>query len=1273
MYRIHLNRKKETQARAGQQQQANTPAVPVSQASSSPAASLSSNTSSSMAHVVSPSISSRSDSSSADHSVTSRAPSTSPKNRFFSVSISPGPRPTSPAPMGQTNSSVDSAPHSPVSQLYPLSVSASPPPSNPLKRIWGNRRKKSEDVTSIFAASQDSNHDKGKERAYDASAMSSMLSTPATSVDDLQVQNDVDVAYYPSRTKRLLQLQISPKKLPQIPKALKFSGSPPIPPPKNEELQVRKEPSRSELRLGVVPPPVATNSSLSTTAVQSSQSQGPSLSPSWRDKTDADLKQDWRKSDSTVMSYVTIRPGALTNGRSTRPVSLAESSHSGHTVVPVNKRFSALITDAEFAMLEERDSDTEEDVIPITFTGRPSPTSSVKARNRRSASLNLGSGHLSKAFESPILSGSAMPRLSRTLTDMPMLRDTTSTAPVTTVAAPTGTKQWTVTTPAQSAKANSRNQPAAWSTPTSDRTAPVQQQTRRPTAPNQTRQPKVSIVGGGFAPVAFGLGRRAAEKVQRVWEGLSTSSAQSTHSASSSNIVDSNRAASRQSIYGLQSSLPGAWKHQRRTPNGPSGSWSISSSIASGESDSFVAPAGPALGPCLRGPKRNASGTAVIGGMVFGRDLRTCVRETAIDGVRAKLSGDDEPIEVADVKSVEQRLLPAIVVRCYEHLMKWGLQEEGLFRINGRASHVAKLRSEFDTGADYELVKSDLGDLDPHAVSSIFKAYLRELPESLLTDALVPLFESSLPKGDSTAQHATSPPRTGLGLRKPPSLSTLAMPSFAVHRTVSNETTRAMSTLIAQLPVENRDLLYTVVELVNATATASKETKMPLGNLLLLFCPSLGVSHALLRVLCEAKDIWTPPAKGDDQTPALPEISGKPQASSGSSSINNDSSSSFSITDSESDISSLPAARPRGGKRRGPVATMLDVPSLSMYRTSAGSAQDDTASYMSALDGSPSNSNNSSTHLPALSTSTDSIATPSTMSEVSSLQQSSTPYPTSEPKKDASSIPSPEEPLDDLSLSEPRRRPLISSPIPFPSSGEGSPCTPSSPRKSLALLSFPPLGKSDPSGPGNSATWAHRPKRPSLTMLFSKKSMSSLTSSSPSQPRKDSCGTPVDVIHIRPTTPAAPPVLDTPISSSPIHLFEFAETKSQQTAHPDVTAGDLLSVKDSDWHGREHDDSSSGSSLFSTPQQTPIADYFRSRSKSFISLIDDKDVKSSIESPKVYSAKASPMASSSQVSLTPSLDVGIESTVEENWAQSVLNEAEATSGSKSRWRMSKLF
>jgi hypothetical protein len=49
-----------------------------------------------------------------------------------------------------------------------------------------------------------------------------------------------------------------------------------------------------------------------------------------------------------------------------------------------------------------------------------------------------------------------------------------------------------------------------------------------------------------------------------------------------------------------------------------------------------------------------------------------------------------------------------------------------LYSINGRSTHTSKLRADFDTGADYALAETMPSDLDPHSVSSIFKAYLRE-------------------------------------------------------------------------------------------------------------------------------------------------------------------------------------------------------------------------------------------------------------------------------------------------------------------------------------------------------------------------------------------------------------------------------------------------------------------------------------------------------------------------------------------------------------------
>ena len=104
------------------------------------------------------------------------------------------------------------------------------------------------------------------------------------------------------------------------------------------------------------------------------------------------------------------------------------------------------------------------------------------------------------------------------------------------------------------------------------------------------------------------------------------------------------------------------------------------------------------------------------------------------------------------------------------------------------------------------------------------------------------------------------------------------MPSFAGARVISEAQRTAFSWLISQLPQENRDLIFTVVELIKATTARSQETKMPLGNLLLVFCPSLNMSPSLLRVLCEVEGIW-------DGPPAQPAVLQAVQEATGNSPI----------------------------------------------------------------------------------------------------------------------------------------------------------------------------------------------------------------------------------------------------------------------------------------------------------------------------------------------------------------------------------------------------
>jgi RalA-binding protein 1 len=76
--------------------------------------------------------------------------------------------------------------------------------------------------------------------------------------------------------------------------------------------------------------------------------------------------------------------------------------------------------------------------------------------------------------------------------------------------------------------------------------------------------------------------------------------------------------------------------------------------------------------------------------------------------------------------------LPAPVYRCIEYLeAKNASSEEGIFRLSGSSTVIKGLKERFNTEGDVKLVEGPYYDV--HAVASLLKLYLRELPESLLT------------------------------------------------------------------------------------------------------------------------------------------------------------------------------------------------------------------------------------------------------------------------------------------------------------------------------------------------------------------------------------------------------------------------------------------------------------------------------------------------------------------------------------------------------------
>jgi RhoGAP domain len=385
------------------------------------------------------------------------------------------------------------------------------------------------------------------------------------------------------------------------------------------------------------------------------------------------------------------------------------------------------------------------------------------------------------------------------------------------------------------------------------------------------------------------------------------------------------------------------------------------------------------------------------------------------------------------------------------------------------------------------------------------------VPEPLLTSELMPYFDAIMTSEDSAdsivvqnPQASTTGHGSGMAMRKPPSLSTLAMPNLAEMPSVPQSSLYAIAALVSRLPRENRDLLYTVTELMRITASRSKETKMPLANLLLVFCPSLNMKPTLLRILCESDDVWSLPT--DILDSPNPDITLSDQHL-----ISPEESSPDSVEDTlHLDCSSLGQVGVRRALRRDPVATLYGntTSSSSLAASSDSTSYTDDASDLSLLEASLTENRVMQNISPPLSSSMESLATPSTSSEVPSFDFDHT-------KNNSFTTPVIAD-YNQLSL-HPSSHPVVSSPVPFPSTSISTPLLPS------RNLSMPALD-SDSGSPRTK-----RSNRPSLHLLFSKKSVSSLRSIS------SAISSPLPLPSADALTLSLP-VLNTTINSSPVLL-----------------------------------------------------------------------------------------------------------------------------------------
>lgn len=172
-------------------------------------------------------------------------------------------------------------------------------------------------------------------------------------------------------------------------------------------------------------------------------------------------------------------------------------------------------------------------------------------------------------------------------------------------------------------------------------------------------------------------------------------------------------------------------------------------------------------------------------------------RNSVVVDIKTAIFGIDLPLLVRR----EGSSIPRIAIALIQEVERRGLSEVGIYRISGTLSTVNALKRLFDSGANINLGDPVWEDIN--AVAGVFKLWLRELPEPLMTYGLYDKFLDTL--------------------------------------NIEDYTTRSLSLkeLVHQLPVPNFSMLKRLIEHLERITDYEVTNHMYAHNLAIVFGPNI--------------------------------------------------------------------------------------------------------------------------------------------------------------------------------------------------------------------------------------------------------------------------------------------------------------------------------------------------------------------------------------------------------------------------------------------------
>lgn len=157
---------------------------------------------------------------------------------------------------------------------------------------------------------------------------------------------------------------------------------------------------------------------------------------------------------------------------------------------------------------------------------------------------------------------------------------------------------------------------------------------------------------------------------------------------------------------------------------------------------------------------------------------------------------------------------PDFLRQIYEAIEAEGLKDVGIYRISTSISELANLKNEIDTIGYIDMT---LRAVDVHSLTSCVKLYFRELPDALLTNEVIELFN-------------------GLGQARQEGKSTVFDP-------------QAYKDIVGKLPAMNYETFKLLLSHLNKVNAAKEHNKMTASNLATVIGPALTESSNLESIV----------------------------------------------------------------------------------------------------------------------------------------------------------------------------------------------------------------------------------------------------------------------------------------------------------------------------------------------------------------------------------------------------------------------------------------